>query len=193
MMTPKYVIVLVLALSSMWVMSMAQTGVSGDCTNELVTLSPCLDYITGNSSTPTRSCCSQLANVVRSSPQCLCQLLNGGAASFAASLNINQTLALTLPNACNVQTPPLSTCNGKYMWIVIIWNFCYIISLLYFLYTSSVLNNLRFDYKKKSMILIIYIIITLEWRWCEKDLIDVVRHFYLFYFMRKQVNFWMDF
>ncbi|XP_010679071.2 non-specific lipid transfer protein GPI-anchored 5 [Beta vulgaris subsp. vulgaris] len=112
MMTPKYVIVLVLALSSMWVMSMAQTGVSGDCTNELVTLSPCLDYITGNSSTPTRSCCSQLANVVRSSPQCLCQLLNGGAASFAASLNINQTLALTLPNACNVQTPPLSTCNA---------------------------------------------------------------------------------
>ncbi|KNA23760.1 hypothetical protein SOVF_022240 [Spinacia oleracea] len=91
---------------------MGQSGISGDCTNVLVTLSPCLNYITGNSSTPSSGCCSQLGNVVTSSPQCLCEILNGGASGLAAGLNINQTQALTLPNACNVQTPPLSRCNN---------------------------------------------------------------------------------
>ncbi|KAJ7954861.1 Non-specific lipid-transfer protein-like protein family [Quillaja saponaria] len=84
----------------------AQSG----CTTVIISLAPCLNYITGNSSNPSPGCCSQLANVVRSQPQCLCQVLNGGASSFG--LNINQTQALTLPGACNVQTPPLSLCDA---------------------------------------------------------------------------------
>ncbi|KAK9137396.1 hypothetical protein Sjap_007990 [Stephania japonica] len=80
------------------------------CTNVLISLSPCLNYITGNSSTPSSSCCSQLANVVRSQPQCLCQVLNGGGSNLG--LNINQTQALALPDACKVQTPPISRCNA---------------------------------------------------------------------------------
>ncbi|KAK9160966.1 hypothetical protein Syun_007307 [Stephania yunnanensis] len=80
------------------------------CTNVLISLSPCLNYITGNSSTPSSSCCSQLASVVTSQPQCLCQVLNGGGSSLG--LNINQTQALALPDACKVQTPPLSRCNA---------------------------------------------------------------------------------
>ncbi|CAN0857012.1 Non-specific lipid transfer protein GPI-anchored 5 [Linum grandiflorum] len=82
-----------------------------DCTNVLISLSPCLNYITGNSSTPPQQCCGQLATVVRSSPLCLCQLLNGGGSSFG--VNINQTRALELPRACNVQTPPISRCNAS--------------------------------------------------------------------------------
>nr|AFK43474.1 unknown [Lotus japonicus] len=80
------------------------------CTSVLVNLSPCLNYITGNSSTPSSGCCSQLASVVRSQPQCLCQVLNGGGSSLGIS--INQTQALALPSACNVQTPPTSQCNA---------------------------------------------------------------------------------
>ncbi|GKV42435.1 hypothetical protein SLEP1_g49841 [Rubroshorea leprosula] len=89
----------------------AGAAAQSSCTNELISLSPCLNYITGNSSTPSSQCCSQLANVVRSSPQCLCQVLNGGGSSLG--LNINQTQALALPGACNVQTPPISQCSGK--------------------------------------------------------------------------------
>ncbi|CAN1807954.1 Non-specific lipid transfer protein GPI-anchored 5 [Linum perenne] len=81
-----------------------------DCTNVLISLSPCLNYITGNSSTPSQQCCGQFATVVRTSPLCLCQLLNGGGSSFG--VNINRTRALELPRACNVQTPPVSRCNG---------------------------------------------------------------------------------
>ncbi|XVE81641.1 hypothetical protein DITRI_Ditri15bG0081500 [Diplodiscus trichospermus] len=84
----------------------AQSG----CTSVLISLSPCLNYITGNSSTPSRQCCTQLANVVRSSPQCLCQILNGGGSSLG--ITINQTQALALPGSCNVQTPPISSCNA---------------------------------------------------------------------------------
>ncbi|KAK4587362.1 hypothetical protein RGQ29_024178 [Quercus rubra] len=98
---------LVLVLVTMlWVGATAQSS----CSNVIISMSPCLNYITGNSSTPSSSCCSQLASVVRSQPQCLCQVLNGGGASLG--ININQTLALALPGACNVQTPPISRCNA---------------------------------------------------------------------------------
>ena len=97
----------------MVVMAMLCAGAAAQssCTNVLVSLSPCLNYITGNSSTPSSGCCSQLASVVRSQPQCLCQVLSGGGSSLG--ININQTQALALPTACNVQTPPVSQCNGK--------------------------------------------------------------------------------
>ncbi|KAM3325900.1 hypothetical protein P3S67_001026 [Capsicum chacoense] len=89
-----------------WNGSRAQSG----CTTALVSLSPCLNYVSGNTTTPSSSCCSQLSRVVASELQCLCPVLNGGGSSFGVS--INQTLAVVLPSACNVQTPPVSRCNG---------------------------------------------------------------------------------
>ncbi|KAL5561708.1 hypothetical protein UlMin_031455 [Ulmus minor] len=80
------------------------------CTRVLISLSPCLNYVTGNSTAPSSSCCSQLANVVGSQPQCLCSVLNGGASSLGVT--INQTQAMSLPSACNVKTPPVSQCNS---------------------------------------------------------------------------------
>ncbi|CAK7327081.1 unnamed protein product [Dovyalis caffra] len=98
---------LAMVLAAMfWAGAMAQS----DCTNVLISMSPCLNYITGNSSNPSSQCCTQLASVVRSSPQCLCQVLNGGGSSLG--INVNQTQAIALPGACNVQTPPISRCNG---------------------------------------------------------------------------------
>lgn len=85
----------------------AQSG----CSKTLVGLYPCLNYVNGNSSTPSTSCCLQLSSVVKSQPQCLCLLLNGDASSYG--VNINQTLALALPGACSVETPPVSRCKGK--------------------------------------------------------------------------------
>ncbi|XP_043693805.1 non-specific lipid transfer protein GPI-anchored 5-like isoform X3 [Telopea speciosissima] len=93
-------------MAMLWVGASAQSS----CTNALVSMSPCLNYITGNSSTPSSSCCSQLASVVKSQPQCLCQVLSGGGSSLG--INVNQTQALALPGACNVQTPSVSKCNA---------------------------------------------------------------------------------
>ncbi|KAL6191208.1 hypothetical protein ACLB2K_037599 [Fragaria x ananassa] len=98
---------LVLVLVAMF---LARSEAQSDCTNVIISMSPCLNYITGNSSTPSSGCCSQLSSVVRSSPQCLCQVLNGGGSSLG--INVNQTQALALPGACNVQTPPNGQCNA---------------------------------------------------------------------------------
>ncbi|KAL0914335.1 hypothetical protein M5K25_014676 [Dendrobium thyrsiflorum] len=82
---------------------------SSDCSSTIISLAPCLNYITGSSDTPDVPCCSQLAKVVQSEPKCLCLVLNGGASQFGVTLN--QTKALALPGACNVQTPPVSRCQ----------------------------------------------------------------------------------
>ncbi|KAH7522291.1 hypothetical protein FEM48_Zijuj07G0122700 [Ziziphus jujuba var. spinosa] len=94
-------------MTMLWVRSVAQQS---DCTNVLISMAPCLNYVSGSSSTPSSSCCSQLANVVQKEPQCLCVALNGGGASLG--ININKTLALALPGACNVRTPPVSRCDA---------------------------------------------------------------------------------
>ncbi|XP_057800938.1 non-specific lipid transfer protein GPI-anchored 5-like isoform X2 [Salvia miltiorrhiza] len=83
----------------------AQSG----CTVALMSLSPCLNYVSGNSSSPSASCCTSLSSVVGSQPQCLCTLLRGGGSSLG--ITVNQTLALALPGVCKVQTPPLSRCD----------------------------------------------------------------------------------
>ncbi|KAI3749406.1 hypothetical protein L2E82_20018 [Cichorium intybus] len=105
-MAPNRFVVFGLVLVMLSGVAMAQSG----CTTALVSMSPCLSYVSGNSSTPSLSCCSQLANVVQSQPQCLCPFTGNGAGS-PTGLNINQTLALALPGACNIQTPPVSRCN----------------------------------------------------------------------------------
>lgn len=97
------------ALAMIWTGAAAQSN--DDCTNVLVSMSPCLNYITGNSSSPSSGCCTQLGTVVKNNPECLCQVLNGGGSNLG--LNINQTQALALPTACKVQTPSVSKCNGK--------------------------------------------------------------------------------
>ncbi|CAI9776816.1 unnamed protein product [Fraxinus pennsylvanica] len=102
--------VMIMTLMLATLFSTGTIAQSTDCTNVLISMSPCLNYISGNSSTPSTGCCTQLASVVRSQPQCLCQVLNGGGSSLG--LNINQTQAMALPKACNVQTPPVSQCNA---------------------------------------------------------------------------------
>lgn len=102
-------VLLTVLMATMW--STTMVSAQSDCTNVLISMAPCLDYITGNSSSPSQQCCNQLANVVRSSPDCLCQVLKGGGPQLG--IDFNRTQALALPKACNVQTPPASRCNGK--------------------------------------------------------------------------------
>ncbi|CAH8318758.1 unnamed protein product [Eruca vesicaria subsp. sativa] len=101
---------LVLFTVIMAVMATTRVSAQSSCTTALISMSPCLNYITGNTTSPSQQCCSQLGNVVRSSPDCLCQALNGGGSQLG--INVNQTQALALPRACNVQTPPVSRCNN---------------------------------------------------------------------------------
>ncbi|GJN23048.1 hypothetical protein PR202_gb10664 [Eleusine coracana subsp. coracana] len=79
----------------------AQAPSSGTgCMPELVSLSPCMAYMSGN-----------LSDVLRSSPRCLCMVLGGTAASLGVA--IDSARAMQLPGACKVQAPPASQCNGS--------------------------------------------------------------------------------
>ncbi|KAI0501225.1 hypothetical protein KFK09_016168 [Dendrobium nobile] len=102
----KIILATVVMAASLWIPAASQTG----CTTALIGLAPCLSYISGNSSTPSSSCCSQLASVVQAQAQCLCTVLNGGGS--IVGISINQTQALALPGACKVQTPPASQCKA---------------------------------------------------------------------------------
>nr|XP_009791425.1 PREDICTED: non-specific lipid-transfer protein-like protein At2g13820 [Nicotiana sylvestris]XP_016503015.1 PREDICTED: non-specific lipid-transfer protein-like protein At2g13820 [Nicotiana tabacum] len=97
-----------IVLAMIWAGVTAQE--SDDCTNVLVSMVPCMTYITWNSSPQFSGCCTQLSTVVDKKPECFCQVLNGGDSNMG--LNINQTQASALTTACKVQTPPASRCNG---------------------------------------------------------------------------------
>ncbi|KAJ6796910.1 non-specific lipid-transfer protein-like protein [Iris pallida] len=94
-------------LTMMWAQTLAQPN--PNCMPAITSLAPCLGFITGNSSTPSSSCCTTLASVVQTQAQCLCTVLNGAP---QLPFVVNQTQALALPGACNIQTPPLSQCNA---------------------------------------------------------------------------------
>lgn len=82
----------------------ASASAQSGCTTTLISLYPCLNYISGNVSTPPASCCSSLSSVVQSNPQCLCAALSGDSSALGG-ITIDKNRALQLPKACNVQTP----------------------------------------------------------------------------------------
>ncbi|RLN33463.1 non-specific lipid-transfer protein-like protein [Panicum miliaceum] len=100
-----------LAMASLVALAFSQVAAQGNgCSSVMMTLSPCMDFISSKAPEPGISCCSVLAGVVQTDPRCLCMVLDGTAASFGIS--INQTRALELPGVCKVQAPAISQCTG---------------------------------------------------------------------------------
>ncbi|KAK1390555.1 non-specific lipid-transfer protein-like protein [Heracleum sosnowskyi] len=93
-------------LAVLWTTSTAQS----DCDNMVITMSPCLNYISTKTASPMPGCCTQLSSIIKLRPDCLCQVLNGGGSSLG--LSVNQTQAQALPTTCNVKTQPLSSCKA---------------------------------------------------------------------------------
>ncbi|XP_022157355.1 xylogen-like protein 11 [Momordica charantia] len=81
-----------------------------DCLTTLLNMSDCLSYVSIGSKDhqPDKNCCPELAGLVESSPQCLCQLLSD---PQKTGLDIDVDRALNLPSACKVSTPPISLCS----------------------------------------------------------------------------------
>ncbi|ONM51629.1 Bifunctional inhibitor/lipid-transfer protein/seed storage 2S albumin superfamily protein [Zea mays] len=88
---------LALALAALAFVSRAAAQGNG-CSSVMMTLAPCMDFISSKASEPGISCCSVLAGVVQTDPRCLCMVLDGTATSFGIA--INQTRALELPGVC---------------------------------------------------------------------------------------------
>uniref|UniRef100_J3LTM5 Bifunctional inhibitor/plant lipid transfer protein/seed storage helical domain-containing protein n=2 Tax=Oryza brachyantha TaxID=4533 RepID=J3LTM5_ORYBR len=89
--------------------SSTTTGGSG-CMPELVSLSPCMGFMSGSATAPAAACCSALSGVLRSNPGCLCMVLGGTAASLGVA--VDTARAVLLPGACSIQAPSASQCNA---------------------------------------------------------------------------------
>ena len=86
-------------------------GVAGavSCTASLVTsFTPCLNFITNGSASPTDDCCRSLGALTKASAGCACLILTG---SVPLGVPVNRTLAVTLPRACNSTSLQLQ-CRG---------------------------------------------------------------------------------
>ncbi|CAJ1978367.1 unnamed protein product [Sphenostylis stenocarpa] len=72
-----------------------------ECTEQLAGLATCLPYVGGQAQAPTPDCCSGLKQVLKNKKKCLCVIIKDRNDPDLGGLQINVTLALNLPTACN--------------------------------------------------------------------------------------------
>ncbi|KAL9175704.1 hypothetical protein ABFS82_02G128900 [Erythranthe guttata] len=71
-----------------------------ECTESLVGLATCLPYVGGTAKSPTPDCCAGLKQLLKTNKKCLCVIIKDRN-DPDLGLDINVTLALGLPTACN--------------------------------------------------------------------------------------------
>ncbi|XP_027909832.1 protein YLS3-like [Vigna unguiculata] len=72
-----------------------------ECAQQLVGLATCLPYVGGQAQAPATDCCSGLKQVLQNNKKCLCVIIRDRNDPDLGGLQINVTLALNLPTACN--------------------------------------------------------------------------------------------
>jgi Probable lipid transfer len=86
-----------------------QTPTAQTCnpSSAVTSLSPCVGYLIGNTSSPSTACCSLISSLLSSQSPCLCSMLKTGMGTLG--FVFNQTQAISLPSICNMPTNP---CTG---------------------------------------------------------------------------------
>jgi len=74
------------------------------CPPAQATLSPCLGFFIGNSSTPPAECCAQIRAMFQSQAPCLCAAMASGAAQLGSAIG------QLLPSSCDL---PANACSGS--------------------------------------------------------------------------------
>nr|GMD46354.1 protein YLS3-like [Ipomoea batatas] len=69
------------------------------CQNQLIGLSPCLAFASGEAKFPTTACCDEIRKDLRETRLCLCVLVKDRNEP-GLGVKINGTLALSLPSLC---------------------------------------------------------------------------------------------
>lgn len=82
------------------------------CQDQLLGLSSCLEYVTGDVKTPTPSCCTELSKDLINNTLCLCILVRDRNEPNLG-FKLNATLALRLPSFCHVKSKA-TDCPGNH-------------------------------------------------------------------------------
>ncbi|KAJ3669914.1 hypothetical protein LUZ60_010238 [Juncus effusus] len=97
---------------AMVAMLIPNASASFNCMSSMLSMMPCVSFSAGDALSPSSSCCSAFAKVLKDQPICLCEVLSGGASSLG--INVNITKALEVPGLCKIDAPPASDCDkGK--------------------------------------------------------------------------------
>ncbi|CAL0300810.1 unnamed protein product [Lupinus luteus] len=111
-MAAKLSVSIIVCILCIWVVNGADhaPAPSVDCSTVILSMSDCLPFVTNGSTVtePKKTCCSGLENVLKTSPACLCESLKSSA-KFGIALNV--TKAESLPSACKLSAPPVSSCG----------------------------------------------------------------------------------
>ncbi|XP_062174991.1 non-specific lipid transfer protein GPI-anchored 14-like isoform X2 [Alnus glutinosa] len=93
--------ILVLLISVMVSYTMADAAKDREeCQQQLVSMATCLPYVGGEAKAPTPDCCSGLKQVLKNNKKCLCVIIRDRN-DPDLGLQINVTLALSLPSVCH--------------------------------------------------------------------------------------------
>ncbi|KAF3556382.1 hypothetical protein F2Q69_00012495 [Brassica cretica] len=86
-----------------------------NCLVSMLNVSDCLSYVqVGSTETkPEAACCPELAGMAQSSPECVCNLLGGGA-SPRFGVKLDKQRAEELSSLCGVKAPSPSLCSGTF-------------------------------------------------------------------------------
>ncbi|XP_010473104.1 PREDICTED: xylogen-like protein 11 isoform X2 [Camelina sativa] len=84
-----------------------------NCLVSMLNVSDCFSYVQvgSNEIKPEAACCPELAWMVQSSPECVCNLLGGGA-SPRFGVKLDKQRAEQLSTICGVKAPSPSLCSG---------------------------------------------------------------------------------
>lgn len=105
----------VLLLSTMINMAMADDSSSAEiqeCSEQLAGMATCLPFVGGQAKSPTPDCCSGMKQVLKDHKKCLCVIVKDRNDPMIGTLQINVTLALSLPTVCNAPAN-VSKCPGE--------------------------------------------------------------------------------
>ncbi|XP_010547663.1 PREDICTED: non-specific lipid-transfer protein-like protein At5g64080 isoform X2 [Tarenaya hassleriana] len=85
---------------------------SVDCSELILNMADCLPFVSSDSPAekPEGTCCSGLKTVLNTKAECLCEGLKSSG-SFGITLNV--TKALTLPAACKLHAPSITSCGSS--------------------------------------------------------------------------------
>jgi len=89
-----------------------------ECAQQLVGLATCLPYVGGQAQAPATDCCSGLKQVLKNNKKCLCVIIRDRNDPDLGGLQINVTLALNLPTACNSPVN-VSKCPGNILFVIL--------------------------------------------------------------------------
>ncbi|CAL9234450.1 unnamed protein product [Arabidopsis halleri] len=83
-----------------------------NCLVSMLNVSDCFSYVQvgSNEIKPEAACCPELAGMVQSSPECVCNLLGGGA-SPRFGVKLDKQRAEQLSTICGVKAPSPSLCS----------------------------------------------------------------------------------